>query len=113
MAFQGVTYKYTCAEADLIPLPLHTSYDLGPRIIELIDGTPGTELINACWLEPVDVPTDPPNTGPSANQGNIQTPGLLKSLVASITRKRRNTIGASDDGLPPYPHGNTGFPEEK
>ena len=96
-----------------IPLPLDRGYLLGPWIIDLIDGSYGSEMLYPGWLEPVDVPIDPPNAGLSAIDEDGRRPGILKSLVGSITRKRRHTVGASDDGLPPYSHGNKGYPEEK
>ena len=112
IALQGCTYQI-CLGTEPIPLPLDEGYLLGPWIIDLIDGSHGTKMLHPSWLEPVDVPTDPPTTGSSSPLENGQRPGILKNLVGSIIRKRRHTVGASDDGLPPYPHGNIDYPEEK
>ena len=76
--------------------------DLGPWAINFLDGISKVYHIPPGWLEPVDVPNDPPNAEPSSSAlplENEPTSGPLKSILGSITRKRRQTVNGAP---PPY-----------
>ena len=78
--------------------------------LRLIDGRTTKMLCEPCKLEPVDVPIGPPGSTPRPVSITVQpdsnlpksSPGPLRSIFGSFSRRRGRTVGESDSSPPPY-----------